>query len=609
MSKLLTNLSSLIPPIRPVPPALPYLEQRNGAAQMEEVRRALGLKTTEEEISGVIAQSLSLDLSFKPFEKKLPIEILLEEVKKKASASEPDHENIVKILNQVIALDPETPWAHFDRGQSLCALERHEDAALDFTRELELHEDGPGVFRSYFERAFCNVAMNKIHLAVQDFGKYEKSDTSNEIDAEFVTTLRSKIDDEVDALLKNARTKFSEADSLKLSDFGEEKKEIYREAKKDKYLTSLEFFNQLVECVPEKLWVHYDRGLNLMRLGRLEEAVFDFEKELEINQSEHCKKFCTYEKAIAHNVLRDYEKAKSEFEYLLQIQGESQDPIFDRAKKQLELLEARQKVSTVEKQRGEEANYAYIVPTATAIYLSLVVVACVLQQGNARNRRVSSGHFRDEKEAAEYIQFFAREFFDNLPYEELADHLVENFHRLPKDFFQRTIKSSSPQELRAFLDEQQFLNAEVKEGLIGNFEALKQCEKDQLPKPFNFRFPKNFLRDYLLKESDSQNYPNYPAKMAEAIRNFEEAASKKFQEICENLLRDEKIKPLLAGLVSNVEDLLIAPAKDSYIASSEEILESFGEIFDSETPSKSPLTTGNAEPKFSQEKVDLGSVR
>ena len=97
--------------------------------------------------------------------------------------------------------------------------------------------------------------------------------------------------------------------------------------------------------------------------------------------------------------------------------------------------------------------------------------------------------------------------------------------------------------------------------------------------------------------------------MAEAIRNFEDEASRHFQEICENLLRDEKIKPLLAGLVSNVEDLLIAPAKDSYIASSEEILESFGEIFDSETPSKSPLTTGNAEPKFSQEKVDLGSVR
>ena len=120
------------------------------------------------------------------------------------------------------------------------------------------------------------------------------------------------------------------------------------------------------------------------------------------------------------------------------------------------------------------------------------------------------------------------------------------------------------------------------------FEELKALEKDRLPKPHNFKFPKNFLRDHLLKNSDSQNYPNDPVRMAEAIRTFEDEASRHFQEICENLLRNEKIEPLLALLVSNVEDLLIAPAKDSNAVRPEEILECSGEIFSSKIPSEIP---------------------
>ena len=587
MSKFfLTNFSLSTLPTPPVPPTPLYLEQRNGDAQMEEVRGALGLKTTEEKISEIIAQSLSFDPSSDPFAKKMFIEIRLEDAKKEASAPEPDHENIVEILNQVIALDPETPWAHFDRGQSLINLRRYEDAALDFTQELELHGDGPGVFRSYFERAWCNIEMNEIRLAVQDFGNYKKSDIGNGIDAKFVTTLQLRIDGAVDKLYENAQIKFSEANNLKFSDFGEEKKEIYLETETEKYLSSLELFNQLVECSPEKPWARYLRGLNLVSLGRYEEAVFDFEKELEINQSEHCKKVCTYEKAIAHGFLKDYEKSKSGFEYLLQIQGESQDPIFEVAKSRLEQVEIEEKLD----------RYAPYMPYALpALAIYFLLATCLATQyignnarnrgDNARNRGEDSDRFRDEKEATDYIKNFARGVVDNSSYEELANYLVENFHKLPKDFFQKIIKSSSAEELGVFLDGQQLLSAEVKKGLVENFGALKEYEKDRLPQPSHFKFPKNYLRDYLLKNSDSKNYPNDPVRMAEAIRNFEDEASRHFQEICENLLRHEKIKPLLADLVSNVEDLLIVPAKDSNAVRPEEILESP----EKEIPSESPL--------------------
>ncbi len=407
----------------------------------------MGLKTTEEEISEIIAQSLSLDLSSDPSAKKMFIKIRLEDAKKEALAREPDHENIVEILNQVIALDPETPWAHFDRGRSLQNLGRYKDAALDFTQELKLHKDGPGVFRSYFERAWCNIEMNEIRSAVQDFNNYEKSDTSNEIDAKSVTALRLSIDGSVDKL----------------------------------------------------------------------------HEEDEAN----------------HNM------------------------------------------------------YVIFGTIFTSFFLA-TSVALLLKQYNDRNRGEDSDHFRDEKEATDFIKGYARGFVDSMSYEELANDLVENFNKLPEGFFQRIIKSSSTEELRVFLDEQQILSAEVKKDLVVNFKELKEIEKDRLLQPHNFNFPKNYLRDFLLKNSDSQNYPNDPARMAEAIRNFEDEASRYFQEICENLLRHEKIKPLLA----DVEGSLTKTEKDSNAVRPEVILKSSEEIFNSEIPSESPSTAAG-------EKIDL----
>ena len=158
MSKFLTNFSfPIITPIPTVQPNPLYPSQINGDAQVEEVRKALGIKTTEEKISDIIAQ-------LEPLEKKSLNEILFEELRK--GAPDQDHENIVKILNQIIALDPETPWAHFHRGQSLFNLGKYEAATLDFTQELEREDSPRVVYRSYFQRAWCQGEMNEKILII-----------------------------------------------------------------------------------------------------------------------------------------------------------------------------------------------------------------------------------------------------------------------------------------------------------------------------------------------------------------------------------------------------------------------------------------------------------
>jgi tetratricopeptide (TPR) repeat protein len=610
MSKFLTNFSLPISPIPEVQSNPFFLPQINAAAQAEEVRKALGIKTTEEKISDIIAQ-------LEPLEKKSLNEIPSEELRK--GAPDQDHENIVKILNQIIALDPETPWAHFHRGQSLFNLGKYEAAALDFTQELE-REDGPRVYRSYFQRSWCHLEMNEIGLAVKDFDNYKKFDTSNEINRESVAELQLRIDGSLDELHENARLKLSEVESFEkleisglnrrvaaipekdwLDFINEEWKEL-GPAISDKYSKSLELFNQLVECAPEKRWSHYDRGLNLMKLDRYEEALLDFEKESEINQSEHCKKTCTYAKADVHYLLQDYEKAKLGFEHLLQIQGESQDQIFDSAKRRLKSLE----------REGKEKTYysEYIVPAFSIFCASFVAVAvthALLQQDNAIYRRASSNPYIDEKESKEFIESLARVIFDcAMVYDDLADHVVENFHRLPKNFFQIIVESDSTQDLTAFLDEQQFLDQDLKKALVENFFVqIKDCEKDKLPKPFNCDYTKNYLYDVLLKNRDSQNYEKDPERMANAIRYYEEELSRNFQKLCEDFLRHEKIKPLLEDLVSKVEESLTKPAKDSNAVKPEEILESS----EAKTPSKSPSITTMAKPKSSQEKVNSDSFR
>lgn len=590
-------------------PVSPYITNVMGDISKEDngAARALGLKTTEEKINEIIQQSSNPpEPDYGYISNESYAKLLHEEAREIQLSGKLDDENIISILDQVINLNPKKPWVHFDRGMSLIDLKRYEEAALDFTKELEFHSEGPGVFRSYFERAWANIEMNKVHLAVQDFRRFKEYDTSHQIPAQPIKNLQLNITDQIDKLHEKCRQ-----DYRKIEAFGysiehtkvnaEELKSLTTESLTTelgvRYSDLLKSFDQLAESDPERLWFRYDRGLFLTKLLRFDDAILDFTKELEINDSQESQKLCRFIIGQIHYIRGDFAKARPEFEKVLQNQDSSVDDYYTGwARRYLKDIE------TID-------NYSALITNRLIVVTLLVVVTvgagafALLEQNKIQN----SDHFYPEDIAEPNTRYFARIMFGNLSYDELADHLVENFHKLPEDFFQRLSKSNTSQELREFLDEQQFLSSEIKDGLIENFEELKKLEQDQLPKPFRFRFPKNFLRDTLLKDSSSQNYPNDPARMNRAIENFEDEISKHFHEFCENILKNDKVKPLPDGLLIRVEDLVIDTAKNPNISiggkrdATSESLQKSSSIDGPEIPSTNPLTLNTqSEPKSAQ---------
>jgi tetratricopeptide (TPR) repeat protein len=538
-------------------------------------KRALGLETTEEKINKIIQQSLSdpLKQAYEYVDNKSYAEIVYEEALKLTRMENPNHEDIILLLSQVIHLDPKKPWAHYERSLELYALGKYEEAALDATKEIELHSSkGPEVFYSYLQRAWANIKMNKVHLAAQDFQEYKKLDTGHVIDANSVKDLESVIDHHINKLHQKCRQDFKEFErffSIGFVDFKEFEGlhsietlggEVSSEAGLvARYSDLLKSFDQLVESDPKRLWSRYDRGLALLKSCRYGEALLDFTKELEINHSKDCQKICRFEKGLIHYYKGDYKEAKSEWDKVLENQDESGDKIFEETRRNLKKIEEinrAYKEKTKEKTFGIPLIYFEIGALFTVLLAGSLIIKMRLEQeiGN-QNRTGNSNHFREDAVAEAYTRNFARSVLDNVDYDESANCLVENFHKLPEDFFQRLFKSNTNNELREFLDEQQFLNTNIKNCLIENSEYLKKIEQDSLPKPTNYRFPKNFLRDILLKNSNSQNYPNDPVKMDKAIENFEDELSKNFHQICENILKNEKVKPLLDELSIRVEDL------------------------------------------------------
>jgi tetratricopeptide (TPR) repeat protein len=60
-------------------------------------------------------------------------------------------------------------WLRFDRGMCHLMLGNYEKAVEDFTIELSLHENGAGVYRTLYEKAYANKMMGKNDLALADF--------------------------------------------------------------------------------------------------------------------------------------------------------------------------------------------------------------------------------------------------------------------------------------------------------------------------------------------------------------------------------------------------------------------------------------------------------
>jgi len=60
-------------------------------------------------------------------------------------------------------------WLRFDRGYCHLMSGNYDKAVEDFTAELSLHENGPGVYRSLYERANAYMMMGRYDLAIDDF--------------------------------------------------------------------------------------------------------------------------------------------------------------------------------------------------------------------------------------------------------------------------------------------------------------------------------------------------------------------------------------------------------------------------------------------------------
>lgn len=79
-------------------------------------------------------------------------------------------------------------WLHFDRGICHMRLKQYDMAIKDFSEEMKYHKDGPGLFRSLYERGLSHKEAGSNSMALRDFGLVEKLDYQDDLLLEATST-------------------------------------------------------------------------------------------------------------------------------------------------------------------------------------------------------------------------------------------------------------------------------------------------------------------------------------------------------------------------------------------------------------------------------------